>query len=69
MPVQRSDAVEGAVCCLDLLLDCLSTKVRGTHTDMHTYYVTQGGECINMQMHPVVPDLRWFSSRRLGVRH
>uniref|UniRef100_A0A672PDC4 L-fucose kinase n=1 Tax=Sinocyclocheilus grahami TaxID=75366 RepID=A0A672PDC4_SINGR len=27
MPVQRSDAVEGAVCCLDLLLDCLSTKI------------------------------------------
>uniref|UniRef100_A0A8C1XQL6 Fucose kinase n=1 Tax=Cyprinus carpio TaxID=7962 RepID=A0A8C1XQL6_CYPCA len=27
MPVQKSDAVEGAVCCLDLLLDCLSTKI------------------------------------------
>ncbi|KAL1247224.1 hypothetical protein QQF64_022600 [Cirrhinus molitorella] len=27
MPVQRSDAVQGAVCCLDLLLDCLSTKI------------------------------------------
>lgn len=27
MPVQRSNAVEGAVCCLDLLLDCLSTKI------------------------------------------
>ncbi|TRY65154.1 hypothetical protein DNTS_002035 [Danionella cerebrum] len=27
MPVQRSNAVQGAVCCLDLLLDCLSTKI------------------------------------------
>ncbi|XP_043083720.1 L-fucose kinase isoform X2 [Puntigrus tetrazona] len=27
MPVQRSDAVEGSVCCLDLLLDCLSSKI------------------------------------------
>ncbi|XP_059402510.1 L-fucose kinase-like isoform X2 [Carassius carassius] len=27
VPVQRSDDVEGAVCCLDLLLDCLSTKI------------------------------------------
>lgn len=27
MPVQKSDAVEGPVCCLDLLLECLSTKI------------------------------------------
>uniref|UniRef100_A0A9J7XMT7 L-fucose kinase n=1 Tax=Cyprinus carpio carpio TaxID=630221 RepID=A0A9J7XMT7_CYPCA len=27
VPVQRSDDVEGAVCCLDLLLDCLSAKI------------------------------------------
>ncbi|XP_056595868.1 LOW QUALITY PROTEIN: L-fucose kinase [Triplophysa dalaica] len=27
MPVQRSASVEGPVCCLDLLLDCLSTKI------------------------------------------
>ncbi|XP_051548689.1 L-fucose kinase [Myxocyprinus asiaticus] len=27
MPMQRSHSVEGAICCLDLLLDCLSTKI------------------------------------------
>lgn len=27
MPVHKSASVEGAVCCLDLLLDCLSTKI------------------------------------------
>ncbi len=85
MPVQTSDAVEGAVCCLDLLVDCLSTKVSRTQLCTHKCTWIHAPLPLSLHInvyiwvhyyanaylvkHPVVSDLRWFSTRRLGVQH